>query len=204
MGLSVTHKHVCINGSRPMYETSSVSVVHSEASHCSCCWGGFCTWKPFLFCAVVYGLAMFVWLIANGEHLQLTTHRLMRGERIMWWNPKKLHCSKQWRILHVQTGWDGIIRHHRPSHVQQPSRHTCTLYLPTTAVWKSSKFLVLMYNLKILLLFSRQPAVSLTLSHLFWVPFSAWINGHCLTMCLCAVLVLWQWAHLFGSSLTLH
>lgn len=44
----------------------------------------------------------------------------------------------------------------------------------------------LMYNLKIPLRPS-QPAASLTLPRLFWVPYSVWINGHCLKVCLCGL-----------------
>lgn len=63
------------------------------------------------------------------------------------------------------------------------ARLTLTYFAP---LFKCKQKLIgkfsLMYNLTILL-----PAASLTLSRLFWVPYSVWINGHCLTGCLCGL-----------------
>lgn len=101
---------------------------------------------------------------------------------------------------------DWTIRHHSQCSGLTSSGRTDTCTLHPSSRAKGKKIIcefLLMYNLKILFPSRRQPAAFLTLSRLFWVPSSVWINGHCLTTCLCGLSQHWGSEHV-SLDLPLH
>lgn len=69
---------------------------------------------------------------------------------------------------------------------EQQARHTWTLYFFSSASDISLYIFAHAYFKGSSC--ARRPAASLTLSRLFGAPYSVWINGHCLLVCVCGVL----------------
>lgn len=123
-----------------------------------------------------------------------------------------------WRIftrfsvqtVSVMEAADTLSPHSGPQLQQRANTHTVLCVPPWRTEGKEKKSICrffIIYNLKIPFPHRQpasQPAAFLTLSRLFSVPSSVWINGHCLTLCLCGVSQCWSSEHVSGSRSTLH